>query len=144
MLPNRLPGIQKALTGTISADVRSLAYISLVLKQDIRTSGEILSSTSSPVNLIPLNHCQKQTERVAEGLTVWGWGSLISSHGHSWPKFQGKHRHGQDMVKRVQFFRRKVSSVTSRSAFLSSTCVGNRTEVIMGIKSVTGRMSAAA
>lgn len=43
----------------------------------------------------------------------------------------------QILIKRIQFFRRKVSRVTSGSTFLSITCVENRKEIIMGIEWVT-------
>lgn len=54
-----LLGIWRALQGIISAEVKSLAFISLLLNPDIRSSGEILSSPNSPINLISLKPLPK-------------------------------------------------------------------------------------
>ena len=132
------PGVWKALTGVINAEVKSLASISLLWNQDIRNSGETSSSVKSPVNLISLKPLPiAKTEQGPRGLTVWGWRVwfvVINTVGLG---FKENIDTAETLIKRVQFFRRKISRVTSGSAFLSITCVENRTGNIMWSESGT-------
>ena len=72
-----LLGIWKALKRIISAEVKSLASISLLLNRDIRSSGETSSSPNSPINLISLKPLPKAKREGPVGLTGDGEGRLV-------------------------------------------------------------------
>lgn len=73
-----LLGSWKAFKGIISAEVKSLVSISLLLNQDIRSSGETSSSPNSPINLISLKPLPKaKQEQGPVGLSADGEGRLV-------------------------------------------------------------------